>query len=60
MARKSKTQPAAAAPEVELEQVDTGGMTINEGIVLTTFILTILAIVMVYFANQSLTVQPGG
>jgi hypothetical protein len=52
MARKSK-QPAPAA-EADLEQVDSGGLGIDEGIVLGTFILLISAIVLVYFANQSL------
>jgi hypothetical protein len=51
MARKQKAQ-AAAAPEAELEQVETGGLGIDEGIVLGTFLLLVGAIVLVLFANQ--------
>ena len=50
MARKSKQAPAA---ELELEQVETGGMGIDEGIVLTTFFLLIGAIVLVYMAAEA-------
>lgn len=48
MARKQKE----AVAEVELEQVETGGMGIDEGIVLSTFFLLVGAIVLVYLASQ--------
>ena len=49
MARKNKAQ---AAPEAAVEQVEKPGMSIDEGIVLSTFFLLIGAIVLVYQANQ--------
>jgi hypothetical protein len=51
MARKTKQ--AAVAPEAELEQVETGGIGIDEGIVLGTFLLLVGAIVLVLFANEA-------
>ncbi len=47
MARKS-----SAAEPVELEEVDRGGLGIDEGIVLTTFFVLVGAIVLVYYASQ--------
>jgi hypothetical protein len=38
---------------VEVEAIAKPGLTIDEGIVLTTFFLLLGAIVLVYFANQS-------
>lgn len=58
MARKTKE--AAAAPVAELEQVQTGGLGIDEGIVLGTFLLLIGAIVLVYFANEAYAPLLGG
>jgi hypothetical protein len=50
MARKTRMQPAGQA-EV-LEEVETGGIGIDEGIVLATFLLLIGALVLVIVANQ--------
>lgn len=50
MARKTKQE---AAPAPELEQVEGGGLGIDEGIILGTFFLLIGAIVLVHFASQS-------
>lgn len=49
MARKQTREVVA---EVEVEQVDTGGMTLDEGIVLTTFFLLAGAIALVVLALQ--------
>jgi hypothetical protein len=51
MARKT-TAPQA---EVAVEAVDTGGLGIDEGIVLATFFLLIAAVLLVYFASQHYT-----
>lgn len=48
MARKQE----AAAAAVEVEAVETGGLGIDEGIVIATFLVLIGAIVVVYFALQ--------
>ena len=50
MARKA-TQAAPAA-EVELEQVKTGGIGIDEGIALTTFFVLVGAIALIMIAMQ--------
>lgn len=47
MARKQETAPAA-----EVEVVETGGLGIDEGIVITTTVILIGAIVLVYLALQ--------
>lgn len=52
MARKNKNEEAVA-PEAALEQVEGGGMGIDEGIVLATFFLLIGSVVLVYLANQT-------
>jgi hypothetical protein len=52
MARKNKNEDAAA-PEVALEQVESGGLGIDEGIVLATFFLLVGSVVLVYLANQT-------
>jgi hypothetical protein len=44
---------APAAPAAEVEVVEKPGIGIDEGIVLTTFLMLVLAIAMVYFANQT-------
>lgn len=49
MASKKK----AAAPVEAVEAVNTGGMGIEEGIVLGTAILTLIAIVLVNVASQA-------
>ncbi|MGE3175309.1 MAG: hypothetical protein AB7O97_21980 [Planctomycetota bacterium] len=51
MARKKQVAEVA---EADLEQVDAGGLGIDEGIVLATSLLLIGAIVIVYLANQNL------
>lgn len=48
-----RTRQAAPAPEVEIEQVDTGGLGVDEGIVLATFFLLIGAIALVWIASES-------
>jgi hypothetical protein len=50
MARKTKQEPPA---EAQLEQVETGGLGIEEGIVLGTFFLLVGALILVYVANQT-------
>jgi hypothetical protein len=57
MARNTKE---AAAPVAELEQVETGGMGIDEGIVIGTFLLLVTAIVLVYFANEAYRLPMAG
>lgn len=52
MARKNKEAVAVAAEAPAIEQVETPGLGIDEGIVLGTFLLLLGAIVLVYFANQ--------
>lgn len=52
MAKKNNKEAAAPAA-AELETVESGGLGIDEGIVLGTFFLLVGAIVLVYFANQS-------
>lgn len=47
MAAKRKSGPVA-----DVEIVDKPGMGIDEGIVLTTFLLLVAACVFVYMANQ--------
>jgi hypothetical protein len=54
MARKTKQ--AEAASEAQVEQVETGGLGIEEGIVLGTFFLLIGAIVLVYMKSQTYTI----
>jgi|KBSSwiStaDraftv2_1062776.scaffolds.fasta_scaffold195109_2 hypothetical protein len=51
MARKQKEAEAPVEPAIE--QAEGGGLGIDEGIVLSTFILLIGAIVLVYIANNS-------
>jgi len=55
MARKQKEAEAPVEPA--LEQVESGGLGIDEGIILSTFILLIGAIVLVYIANNSYLVN---
>jgi len=57
MARRTKQ--AAPAPEVELEQVDTGGMTVDEGIMIATFLLLVGAITLVYLAGEAYAPMTG-
>ena len=49
-APKRKAEPAAAEPV--LEEVDSGGMGIDEGIDITTTLILIGAIVLIYSALQ--------
>lgn len=51
MARTTKRNQPAAQAEV-LEEVESGGLGIDEGIVLATFFILIGAIVLVYLASQ--------
>ena len=53
MARKTTTKAAEPAPAAELEQVQTGGMGVDEGIVLATFFLLVLAIGLVLVASKA-------
>ena len=55
MARKTITtkQTTVSVPDAELEQVETGGLGIDEGIVLGTFLLLVGAIVLVLYANEA-------
>jgi hypothetical protein len=53
MARKTTPKAAEAAPAAELEQVQTGGMGIDEGIVLATFFLLVTAIAAVLYASKA-------
>jgi hypothetical protein len=53
MARKTKQAEPADA---QLEQVETGGLGIEEGIVLGTFFLLVAAIVVVILENQTYTI----
>ena len=48
------------APVAELEQVETGGMGIDEGIVIGTFLLLVCAIVLVYFASEAYRLPMAG
>ena len=52
MARKKKAT-AAPAEVMELEQVDKGGMGIDEGIMIATFLLLVGACLIVYFELQN-------
>ena len=55
MARKKNKGKDAAAPAVEaeaIEEVVEGGMGIDDGIVLTTTVMLIGAVVLVYLAYQ--------
>ena len=57
MARKNvKAVKAAAVPVVEVEAVEKRGMGIDEGIILTTFLLLALAIVIVMSANNAIEI----
>ncbi len=50
-ARKNKAAPRRAAAQVEaVEEVKTGGMNIDDGIVLTTFLLLAGAVALAYLA----------
>lgn len=57
MAKKTK---AAAAPVAEVEVVDKGGLGIDEGIVLTTFLLLAGAITLVIMASKTYEIVGGG
>lgn len=48
MARKQE-----AAPVAEVEAVQTGGLAIDEGIAIATFVVLVGAIVLVYLALQN-------
>ncbi|MBK8097972.1 MAG: hypothetical protein IPK26_12745 [Planctomycetes bacterium] len=50
MAKKNKE---AAAPAEAIEAVETGGLGIDEGIVITTFLVLIAAITLIYFAVET-------
>lgn len=49
MAKKSKE----AAPAAEIEAVETGGLGIDEGIVITTFLILGAAIALIYLALET-------
>lgn len=57
MARKTRMQPAAGKAAGELEEVTTGGLGIDDGVVLATLILLIGALVLVLVANQGYAPQ---
>ena len=52
MARKSNRRAAAAAPVAEIESTDKGGMNIDDGIVLFTALVLVLALVCVVMAGN--------
>lgn len=52
MAKKA-AKPIAAAADSDVEVVTKPGLGIDEGIVLTTFFLLILAIALVFIANKN-------
>jgi hypothetical protein len=52
MARISKAQAAPAEP-MELEQVKTGGLGMDEGIMIATFLLLVGSCVLVYMAAET-------
>lgn len=49
MARKQE----AEAPAAEVEVVETGGLAIDEGIAIATFVALIAAVTLVYLALQT-------
>ena len=55
MARKKKAT-AAPAEVLELEQVDKGGMGIDEGIMIATFLLLVGACVLVYMQGETYSI----
>ena len=54
MARKKKRQ-AEAAPVADVEMVSKPGMGIDEGVVISAFLLLVAAVVCVWMANQHYT-----
>ena len=54
MAKKTdkKKEAAPVVEGAEIEEVKTGGLSFEDGIVLTTSLLIVLAIVLVFFASQ--------
>lgn len=48
----AKKNAKTAAPAAEIEVVSKPGMGIDEGIVITTFLLLVGAIMLLYVANQ--------
>jgi hypothetical protein len=60
MARKEVTKTTTKAVEVEaveVEEVQAGGMNLDDGIVLTTFLLLAIAIALIILAGQ---IYPSG
>ena len=55
MARKNNRRAAEAAPVAEVESIDKPGMNIDDGIVLTTFLMLAVALTCVILANQVYT-----
>ncbi|GDY03115.1 hypothetical protein LBMAG49_24440 [Planctomycetota bacterium] len=54
MAKKqNKSKQVALAPVVELEQVKTGGLGIDDGIILATFLMLVTAIALVLVASKA-------
>lgn len=51
--KNNAKKPAPAAPVAELEQVKTGGMGIDDGIVLATFLLLVTAVALVMVASKA-------
>ena len=54
MAKKQhKSKQVAVAPVVELEQVKTGGLGIDDGTILATFLMLVTAIALVLVASKA-------
>ena len=60
MASRRRNKQPEPVQEVELEQVEGGGLGIDEGIMIATFVLLIGAIVLVYFAGESYSIPKAG
>lgn len=54
--KKKVTEKVVTTDGAEIEEVKTGGLTFEDGIVLTTTLLIVLALVLVYFASQKYSV----
>ena len=52
MARKDKKAVVTEVEAVEVEEVTEGGMGLDDGLVLTTSLLLVLAIVLIFLATQ--------
>jgi hypothetical protein len=50
MARKTTTTRTVTTTEPVLEEVETGGLGLEEGVILTTFLALLAAVVLAYMA----------